>query len=412
MDIEKQLKRYEARVNYLEENRRYIQNALEMALSIGDFQEQINRTATPLQVLKEAEKRVRHLMKFSAHAFYLVDPESSDFSLSLCEPADRVDQIEREMSFMIEKGLVAWAIREKKGMTIPSQDFTDQVLLHIIATNSRVRGMLVGLFADNADSTPDVSRDLISLVMRNTANALESIEHYERIKTERLLRESKERIEAILFSIPTGIVILDAKTYKIVDANAKAEVLIGCSRKELIGADYQKYNCLPEQEHGPITNGWQSRENFEGTLIAASGEDIPVLKSVIPVLIGEQECLIESFIDIRDQKSSESDRMQKEKLQGVIELAGAVCHEMNQPMQAVSGHADLLMLDVQPEDRIHKRVASIAEQVTRMGEITKKLMSITRYKTKDYLSGQIFDIEQAASEEEEPLPASHKTAQL
>ncbi len=121
--------------------------------------------------------------------------------------------------------------------------------------------------------------------------------------------------------------------------------------------------------------------------------------------------MIESFIDIRDQKSSESDRLQKEKLQGVIELAGAVCHEINQPMQAVSGHADLLMLDVKPEDRIYKRVASISEQVTRMGEITKKLMSITRYKTKDYLTGQIFDIEQAASEEEEP-PGDCKPALL
>ncbi|MFH1984659.1 MAG: PAS domain S-box protein [Pseudomonadota bacterium] len=303
---------------------------------------------------------------------------------------------------MIEKGLVAWAIREKKGVTIPSLDFSDQVLLHIIATNSRIRGMFVGLFSDQADSVPDISRDLISIVMRNTGNALESIEHYERIKTEKLLRESKERIEAILFSIPTGIVIFDAKTHQIIDANAKALAIIGCSRSELLGTDYHKYNSLPMQEHGLNTHGWQSRENVEGTLITASGEEIPVLKSVIPVVIGEQECLIESFIDIRDQKNSEYNRLVKEKMQGVIELAGAVCHEMNQPMQAVSGYADLLMLDVAPEDRIYKRVSSIAEQVARMGEITKKLMSITRYKTKDYLTGKIFDIERAASKEEEP----------
>ena len=32
-----------ARIEYLEENRRLIQNALEMALSLGDFQENINK---------------------------------------------------------------------------------------------------------------------------------------------------------------------------------------------------------------------------------------------------------------------------------------------------------------------------------------------------------------------------------
>jgi len=399
MNSETKINRYEARVDYLEENRRYIQNALEMALSIGDFQEQINQVANPVQVFQEAEKRTRHLMKFKTRAFYLVDPQSSDFELAHCDPVENVARIEREMGFMIEKGLVAWAIREKKGVVIPSQDYSEQLLLHIVATSTRVRGMFVGLFSDRADSVPDVSRDLLSIVMRNTANALESIEHYERIKTEKLLRESKARIEAILFSIPTGIVILDAGSHRIVDANAKALDIIGCSREDLLGTDYHKYICPLQSENSPRMHGWQPRENFEGTLITTSGEEIPVLKSVIPVTIGEQACLIESFIDMRDQKHSEFERMQREKLQGVIELAGAVCHEMNQPMQAVSGHADLLMLEADKNDPLYKRVETIAGQVARMGEITKKLMSITRYKTKDYLSGQIFDIDQATADE-------------
>jgi len=399
MTSENKISRYEARVEYLEENRRYIQNALEMALSIGDFQEQINKVATPLQVLQEAEKRVRHLMKFKTRAFYLVDPESSDFTLVHCDPVDNVARIEREMGFMIDKGLVAWAIREKKGVVIASQDYSDQLLLHIVATSSRVRGMFVGLYSDRADSIPDVSRDLLSIVMRNTANALESNEHYERIKAEKVLRESKARIEAILFSIPTGIVILDAGSHRIVDANTKALDIIGCTREHLLGTDYHKYICPLPPEHGPHMHGWQPRENFEGALITASGEEIPVLKSVIPVTIGEQACLIESFIDMRDQKHSEFERLQREKLQGVIELAGAVCHEMNQPMQAVSGHSDLLMLETEADNPLLKRVKAIVDQVTRMGEITKKLMSITRYKTKDYLSGQIFDIDQATTEE-------------
>ena len=33
------------------------------------------------------------------------------------------------------------------------------------------------------------------------------------------------------------------------------------------------------------------------------------------------------------RKQAENDRLEREKLRGVIEMAGAVCHEMNQPLQ-------------------------------------------------------------------------------
>ena len=47
------------RINYLEENRRLIQNALEMALSLGDFQENINKGYGPNHIFEEAEKKIR-----------------------------------------------------------------------------------------------------------------------------------------------------------------------------------------------------------------------------------------------------------------------------------------------------------------------------------------------------------------
>ena len=46
-----------SRIEYLEENRRLIQNALEMALSLGDFQENINKGYKPENILREAEKK-------------------------------------------------------------------------------------------------------------------------------------------------------------------------------------------------------------------------------------------------------------------------------------------------------------------------------------------------------------------
>jgi len=86
---------------------------------------------------------------------------------------------------------------------------------------------------------------------------------------------------------------------------------------------------------------------------------------------------------------------EKKKFQGVIEMAGAVCHEMNQPMQVVSGISELLMMDVENDSPLYENIKIIKEQIDRMGEITKKLMGITKYKTKGYLKSKIIDINEA-----------------
>ena len=51
-----------SRIEYLEENRRIIQDALETALSLGDFQGNINNRHSPSRILQEAEKRIRDLL--------------------------------------------------------------------------------------------------------------------------------------------------------------------------------------------------------------------------------------------------------------------------------------------------------------------------------------------------------------
>jgi signal transduction histidine kinase/CheY-like chemotaxis protein len=188
-----------ARIEYLEENRRLIQNALEMALSLGDFQKDINKGYGSEHILQEAEKRLRYLIPFEANAFYLVDQEESDFLLSVCQPSDKQPFIEGQVSYMIDEGFFAWAIRERRGVTISSHDHSKQLLLHVIATYSRIRGMFVGLLPDIKNVIPDKSLTLLSIILLNTANALESLEFYRLLRDQNTTLEKKveERTQAL-----------------------------------------------------------------------------------------------------------------------------------------------------------------------------------------------------------------------
>ena len=179
------------RIEHLEDNRRFIQNALEMALSLGDFQETIYKQNGQHDIFKETEKRIGSIIPFEARAIYAVDEEDSNLVLSICEPADLKQYIENEVEFMIENKLFGWGMREKRGIIVNSKDHSRQFLLHIIATHSKIIGMFVGLWPSEGDKIPDVSMDLLSIIFLNSANAIENSKFYNLMHRQNIILEEK-----------------------------------------------------------------------------------------------------------------------------------------------------------------------------------------------------------------------------
>jgi signal transduction histidine kinase len=102
---------------------------------------------------------------------------------------------------------------------------------------------------------------------------------------------------------------------------------------------------------------------------------------------------------IEELNQAEHERTEKQRLQGVVELAGAVCHELNQPIQTISGFAELIMMKASEDDPFITYIHKIKQQTDRMGKITGRLMRVTAYRTKphDALT-RIIDIEEASGE--------------
>lgn len=87
----------------------------------------------------------------------------------------------------------------------------------------------------------------------------------------------------------------------------------------------------------------------------------------------------------------------KERLQGVLEMAGAISHEINQPLQIISTYVDLLTHPDNKKKNLEKTLIKIADQTARIGKISKKLTKITKYETRDYLKGvKIIDIDKSS----------------
>ena len=87
---------------------------------------------------------------------------------------------------------------------------------------------------------------------------------------------------------------------------------------------------------------------------------------------------------------------EREKLQGVLEMAGAVCHELNQPLQVVSGFSEMLLEEMAPGEKNYETLSTIKDGVDRIAALTRKIMGITQYKAKPYLKSRIIDIDQSS----------------
>ena len=110
--------------------------------------------------------------------------------------------------------------------------------------------------------------------------------------------------------------------------------------------------------------------------------------------------LYQENIAMKKRRQVEEERLRSERLQGVIEMAGAACHELNQPLQALSGYSHLLLSDLPEDSPLFGEIKKIKEMVNQLGQITQKIMFITRYETKEYIEGSnIIDIDKASSME-------------
>lgn len=77
---------------------------------------------------------------------------------------------------------------------------------------------------------------------------------------------------------------------------------------------------------------------------------------------------------------------EKEKLQGALEMAGTVCHELNQPLQAMNSNCELLMMKLAENEPANRMLKNIQVCVLRIGELTRRIMNISKYKNKSYIS--------------------------
>lgn len=124
---------------------------------------------------------------------------------------------------------------------------------------------------------------------------------------------SESVTETILAELPIGIMIID-KDKIIRKINKYALEIIGHQTDyHVVGKICHQNVCPAHKDKCPITDLGKQADRSENVAIHRNGERIPILKTVIPIVIDDEEVLLEAFMDITELKANENWLKESEK---------------------------------------------------------------------------------------------------
>lgn len=198
------------------------------------------------------------------------------------------------------------------------------------------------------------------------------------------------RLAAILDALLLGVVIIDPEQHRIVYANVEAAAIIGSTVEDMRSHVCHQFICPVAVGKCPITDLDQEIDHSERCVLNRAGEQIPILKTVKKIRFAGRGHLLETFMDISSLK-------EKERLQGVLEMAGAAAHHLGQPLQILLTGIEYLSRHPS-SDRPEDLVEEMLKAVRNLKSIIHRIQNITRYKTEEYVLGKrIVDLDQSSS---------------
>lgn len=219
------------------------------------------------------------------------------------------------------------------------------------------------------------------------------------------LRVSEEKHRLLVEKMQDGVFLIqdDRLTF----ANQAFADMVGYDVDELMQLEFE--DLIAPEDLERVKNYYYRRmsgnsvpELYEFDMVHRDGRTmVSVLLSVGLVQDADGRTYsLGTLKDVTVLKAAEAERAKRARLEGVMAMAGAACHELNQPLQVAYGQCEIALLGLTKDQKARERFTVILEQLNRLCDLTGKIQRITRDETTEYLGGPpIIDIDRASAKD-------------
>ncbi len=206
----------------------------------------------------------------------------------------------------------------------------------------------------------------------------------ERRESATRLSGSQADYRAIFDAMNEAILVHDAETLEIVDANRAACELFGRTPDELRGARIEELASGepggPDEPIGELMRRAAAGEavELEWGARAGGGETFWLEVSLKTASIGGRTRLLAVMRDVTARRSLEAQLVQAQRLEAVGRLAGGLAHDFNNLLQVMLGQGEILIAGLAPGDPLRTGVERMMEAADRAAGLTRQLLAFSR----------------------------------
>ncbi|SMC21913.1 PAS domain S-box-containing protein [Desulfacinum hydrothermale DSM 13146] len=241
--------------------------------------------------------------------------------------------------------------------------------------------------------------------LSNSLNDL--IETLERALEER--DASQAELQDILEGYPGAMFLIDREARTVTWANSKAQELTGRSLQDLQGTDCKKTVCPSPDPKCPVLDRGRRVREEECSIPTASGQRVPVLRSVVEVTFLGRPHLLETASDLSELKKVQAELERARKMETVGLLAGGVAHDLNNLLTPLVGYPDFLLHGLDPQHPFHAPLQKIRDSAQKAAALVQDLLTLARrgVKTEETIGLNSFIESYLTSPEFEALRSTH-----
>jgi PAS domain S-box-containing protein len=198
---------------------------------------------------------------------------------------------------------------------------------------------------------------------------------------EAALRETTQRLQAVVDAAPVAIIAID-KAERVLVWSKAATRLLGWTEAEVLG---QQLPTIPDEGRKEFDEAGARHLRGEATLYETQrrrkdGSLVDVIASTAPLSgpDGSFTGALGMLEDITERKQLEEQLRQAVKMEGIGRLAGGVAHDFNNLLTVIGGRTHLLLHELPADHPMRQNLVLIQRTGERAAALTRQLLAFSR----------------------------------